>query len=68
MKMLTKQVFVEFDPKDPSHRKSFERFLATSSWKHTTSRFVLEDKFADVPSMVSRKLLDFYMTRDSDLK
>lgn len=55
-----------FDPASPSHRVAYHNFLRTGKWDDGCP-FKLEWPFLTIPAQCERRLLDFYITRDSDL-
>ena len=55
---------VNFDVTNKEHRKAFSQFIKDNTWSKTTTRFVLEHPFIDIPSMIQHKLLNYYLTSE----
>jgi hypothetical protein len=55
---------VVFDPTSRDHRRYYHESLVKQGWGHCPVRFVVEDEYGDVNSMVQRKLLKFYAERE----
>lgn len=51
---------ITFDPTNKSHRLDFAGFLKYSNWRNGC-RYLLEDPYKDIPSMIKDKLIEFYM-------
>lgn len=58
---------VPFDVNNVEHRQAFANFLTHSSWGPKSPRFILEESNATIPSMITNKLLQYYIERDKEL-
>jgi hypothetical protein len=61
---------VAFDPTAVEHREAFLEFRKTGKWKTklgTSCPFKLEWPFLTVPALCQGRLLDYYLTQDSQL-
>lgn len=52
---------VAFDPNNREHQLDFAEFLKYNNWR-TGCRFMLEDPYEDIPSMIKDKLIAYYMS------
>jgi hypothetical protein len=48
---------VRFDPSNHEHRLDYATFLKYNGWKNGC-RFLLEDPYADIPSMINAKIAE----------
>ena len=48
---------VLFDPSNHEHRLDYAAYLKYNGWKNGC-RFLLEDPFADIPSMINAKIAE----------
>lgn len=55
---------VIFDPANRDHRRYYHESLIKHGWGGCPVRFVVEDEYGDVTSMVQRKLLKYYADRE----
>ena len=53
-----------FDPANKNHRKYFAEFQAIGSWGHCPVRFVVADDHGDLVTMIQRRLIDYYVTKE----
>lgn len=59
--------WVNFDVTNKEHRRWFAEFQRHGNWGHCPVRFVVSDDSGDVLSMIRRKLIDFYVSREFNL-
>lgn len=62
--MITKTTarpVVTFDATNVVHREAYHVFVRTSTWGKSPVRFILEDNYTDVVSMIATKLLAHYL-------
>jgi hypothetical protein len=67
---MLKASYVEqvlFDVNNAEHRKAFANFLTNASWGAGAPRFILEESNATIPSMITNKLLQYYLEKDKEL-
>lgn len=55
--------YVDFDPKNKTHRTAFLEFKLSGKWPNSM-RFNLDPLYNNVPSMINQKLLEFYFNKD----
>ena len=55
---------VTFDPSNAAHRRAVNTYIRTGGWGAVPMRFLLENPYLDIPTMVSARLLDYYMGRE----
>lgn len=53
---------VYFNPANRSHITDFAAFLKHSSWKNGC-KYILEEPFLDVPTMINHKLVRYHLRR-----
>jgi len=58
---------VPFDASNVDHRQWYLNFITNSRWDSNAPRFIVEAPHLTVPTMISAKLLDFYMASDKKL-
>lgn len=58
---------VPFDVHNIAHRQAFANFLLNAGWGPESPRFILEESNATIPSMITNKLLQYYIERDKEL-
>jgi len=58
---------VPFDVNNIGHRQAFAEFLVNAKWGTNSPRFILEESNATIPSMITNKLLQYYISKDTDL-
>lgn len=64
MRMVTTKTRTTFDPNNKDHRADFAIFRHNGSWAHSKNQYVLEYPFETIPSMITSKLLDFYLNKE----
>lgn len=56
---------VAFDPTNKEHRRWFAEYQKHRTWGHCPVRFIVpEDAGMDLPGMIMRQLLDYYVTKE----
>jgi hypothetical protein len=60
--------FVIFDPANKEHRAEYYKFVKTGMWGHCPYRFVITDDQGDVVTMIQRKLIAYYVSKEFDTK
>jgi hypothetical protein len=63
-KMLQNKLLVNFDANNIEHRKYFKTFFTKNKWDQKSPRFILEQPFLDVPTMIQNKLMQYYLKHD----
>lgn len=58
---------VIFDVNNVEHRQHYADFIAKNRWSDRAPRFFVEQPHISMPSMISAKMLEFYMNADKDL-
>jgi hypothetical protein len=53
-----------FKAENREHRKWFAQFQATSTWANCPVRFVIDDDHGDLITMIQRRLIDYYTTKE----
>lgn len=56
--------WVVFDPANKNHRRWFAEFQSNCAWGQCPVRFVVADEQGDLVTMIQRKLIDYYTTRE----
>ncbi len=56
--------FVVFDPKNREHRKWYADFNKNLSWSKCPVRFVVDDDAGDLITMIQRKLIEHYTSKE----
>jgi hypothetical protein len=56
--------FVIFDAKNKNHRRWFAEFQAKRAWGQCPVRFVIDDDNGDLVTMIQRRLIDYYSTKE----
>jgi len=51
---------IPFDPANRQHQLDFAEFIKYNNWR-SGCRYLLEDPYEDIPSMIKDKLLSHYM-------
>jgi hypothetical protein len=59
--------FVQFDATNAKHRKYYNQYMNSNSWKDCPVQFYLEGGEYDLNTMICKKVLAFYMSRDRKL-
>ena len=60
--------WVVFDPNNKDHRRWFADFNRHSTWKRCPVRFVIDDDHGDLITMIQRKLIEWYVSKEFDAK
>ncbi len=55
---------VNFDAANTEHRMAFHSFVKYNTWSKSKTRFLLENPYVDIPSMIQNKLLNYYLTKE----
>jgi hypothetical protein len=53
-----------FDASNRDHRKWFAQFQAEGTWANCPVRFVVSDDHGDLVTMIQRRLIDYYTTKE----
>jgi hypothetical protein len=53
-----------FDAANREHRKWFAQFQALGTWGNCPVRFVVDDDHGDLITMIQRRLIDYYTTKE----
>ena len=56
--------YVVFDPANKNHRRWFAEFQSFNAWGQCPVRFIVGDDHGDLVTMIQRKLIDYYTTRE----
>jgi len=56
--------YVAFNPTNKDHRKWFAQFQAQATWSRCPVRFFIDDDAGDLVTMIQRRLIDFYTTKE----
>lgn len=56
--------FVIFDAKNKNHRRWFAEFQNKRAWGQCPVRFVIDDDNGDLVTMIQRRLIDYYSTKE----
>lgn len=56
--------YVVFDPTNKNHRRWFADFIKNRSWGKCPVRFVIENDYGDLVSMIQRKLIEYYVDKE----
>jgi hypothetical protein len=56
--------YVAFNPSNKDHRKWFAQFQAQATWSRCPVRFFIDDDHGDLVTMIQRRLIDFYTTKE----
>jgi hypothetical protein len=56
--------FVVFDPENKKHRSYFAEFQTWGTWGRCPVRFVVDDDNGDLVTMIQRRLIDYYTTKE----
>jgi hypothetical protein len=62
--MLQNKMLVNFDANNVEHRKHFKTFFIQHKWHNKSPRFILENPFLDVPTMIQNKLMQYYLKQE----
>ena len=61
---LHSRPFVVFNPANKEHRKWFAEFNRSAKWGNCPVRFVVEDDNGDLVTMIQRRLIQYYVSRE----
>jgi len=61
---LHNRPLVVFEPANTDHRKWFAEFNRSSKWGDCPVRFVVEDDNGDLVTMIQRRLIQYYVSRE----
>lgn len=61
---LFRKPTIAFDVNNRQHRNDYAIFLKTGSWKHCSVHYEVADAYGEVQSVVQRKLLEYYSSRE----
>ena len=61
---LHSRPFVVFDSSNKDHRKWFAEFNRSAKWGNCPVRFVVEDDNGDLVTMIQRRLIQYYVSRE----
>ena len=56
--------YMAFNPSNKDHRKWFAQFQARSTWAKCPVRFFIDDDAGDLITMIQRRLIDYYTTKE----
>ena len=57
--------YIRFDPANAEHRQKYAHFIVKGRWPDDI-RFVLEDPFHTVPTMMERRLVEYFLKQQGD--
>ena len=66
MRMKSTKTQVTFDPAKKAHRKDFQTFRETGSWKHSPFQYVLDYPYESIPQMCTSRILDYCLKVKND--
>lgn len=55
---------VTFDPANKEHRKFFNDYVKTGSWKNCPVNFVVDDNSTNLVSYITAKLVSYYSNKE----
>jgi hypothetical protein len=55
---------VAFDATNEDHRRWFAEFQRLNTWGKCPVKFIISDDAGDLISMISRRLIDYYVNRE----
>jgi hypothetical protein len=61
---LHSRPFVVFDPANKDHRTWFAEFNRSARWGNCPVRFVIEDDNGDLVTMIQRRLIQYYVSKE----
>lgn len=61
---LFRKSTIAFDVNNRQHRHDYALFLITNSWKHCNVHYEIPDVSGEVQSVVQRKLLEYYSSKE----
>ena len=53
-----------FDAGNREHRKWFAQFQAQNTWSNCPVRFIIDNDQGDLITMIQRRLIDYYTTKE----
>jgi hypothetical protein len=56
--------WVDFDSSNKDHRRWFAEFQSHGSWGACPVRFVVSDDHGDLLTLIRRRLIDYYVSRE----
>ena len=56
--------WVAFDATNKDHRRWFAEFQASGTWGRCPVRFIIADEQGDLITMIQRRLIRYYVTRE----
>jgi hypothetical protein len=56
--------YMAFNPSNKDHRRWFAQFQAHSTWAMCPVRFFIDNDAGDLITMIQRRLIDFYTTKE----
>lgn len=65
---LSARPTVRFDVNDATHRQHVQNYTKTRSWSKCPVVFYVDPEFTSVVEMVSQRMMQFYMSKDTDIK
>lgn len=64
IKSLQKIPMVQFNADDKNHRQVYRDFVVNNTWSGSPFRFILEDTYINIPTMINDKLLRHYLDKE----
>lgn len=61
---LVSRPWAMFDVANKQHRKWVADFQRTGTWANCPVRFIIEDSFTDLVSMVQQRMTEFYTAKE----
>ena len=61
---MEKNQVVSFDPNKQEHRKDYAIFIETKSLGKCKNRYSLEGMYGDLVSMMTEKMINYYVNRE----
>jgi hypothetical protein len=58
--------WVAFEATDPQHRAWFAEFRKLGTWGRCPVRFIIADDHGDLITMIQRRLIDYYVSKEFD--
>jgi hypothetical protein len=56
--------WVAFEATDPQHRAWFAEFRKLGTWGKCPVRFIIADDHGDLITMIQRRLIDYYVSKE----
>lgn len=60
--------WVAFDADNKDHRRWFAEFQASGTWGRCPVRFIIADEQGDLLSMIQRRLIHYYVSKEFKLE